>query len=301
MTDNTNPASNEAPNPAVEAARVAAHAKAAGTAVPPTPQAAHAADPNAAPQDGAPPAQPAVPDTGAAGAPPAEAAPEVPQLGEPGAGSETPLEAEQSGEAVQYKPTGDAAMDVALAFVGRMGITPDDPAMLAAGQGNFALIEAKLAAMGDKAAGWQQHVALARGSYEAAVKTADTAKAASTKAIHEAVGGEANLQPILKWASSVASPEEKAYFNAQLSGTPIAAANAARELKRLYEAASGTVVNPAATTSGQPGTVAPGPQAPLTRKEYTAQVNAISRKVGAHNLTQSPEYQALAQRFLSQR
>ena len=297
MTDTTAaPQGAPAEAPEVTAAYEAAKAKAAGTAVPPTPDTSAPA----APAAGAPPAKPNAPDTGAEGAPPADPV-VIPQLGDPDPEAPGGLEATEQGSVVQYAPTGDAGMDLALSFVGKQGIKPDHPAMVAAGNGDFSFIKATLAALGDKAQGWEQHVALAEQSYSRAAKEAEANKAAATKAIHEAVGGEANLGPILKWASSVASPEEKTYFNAQLAGTPLQARIAATELARLYKQASGTVVRPAPVSTGPTAASTPEASRPLTRAEYTAEVNKIARRVGSHNLNGNSEYQALAQRFLNQR
>lgn len=299
MTDTTAaPQGAPAEAPEVTAAYEAAKAKAAGTAVPGTPDAQGNNPPN--PAAGAPPAKPNAPDTGAAGAPAADPV-VIPQLGDPEAKEQGQLNATSEGNVVQYAPTGDAGMDLALSFVGKQGIKPDHPAMVAAGNGDFSFIKATLAALGDKAQGWEQHVALAEQSYSRAAKEAEDNKAAATKAIHEAVGGEANLGPILKWASSVASPEEKAYFNAQLAGTPLEARVAATELARLYKQASGTVVRPAPVSTGPTAASTPEANKPLTRAEYTAEVNKIARRVGSHNLNGNSEYQALAQRFLNQR
>lgn len=302
MTDTTAaPTGAEAPE--VTAAYEAAKARAAGTAVPVTaPAAAPVAAPLVAPvEGGAPPAKPNAPDTGAEGAPAADPV-VVPQLGDPEALPGNSLEADQNGDAVEYKPTGDPGMDLALSFVGKQGIKPDHPAMVAATNGDFSFIKATLAALGDKARGWEQHVALAEQSYARAATEANTAKAAATAAIHDAVGGEANLGPILKWASSVASAEEKAYFNEQLGGTPLQARIAATELARLYSKASGTVVKPAPVSTGPTAASTPEANKPLTRAEYTKQVQALSHRLGGGAaLTQSSEYQALAQRFLNQR
>lgn len=293
MTDTT--AAPDAGTDAVNAAYEQAKAAASGTAVPVT---APAPSPAPAASTDAPPATP-VP--GATDAPPA-APVVVPQLGDAEPDAQGGLEADQNGDAVEYKPTGDPGMDLALAFVGRQGIKPDHPAMVAATNGDFSFIKATLAALGDKARGWEQHVALAEQSYTRAADEANANKANATKAIHEAVGGEANLGPILKWASSVASPEEKAYFNSQLQGTPLQARVAATELARLYAAASGTVVKPASVSTGPTAASTPEASKPLTRAEYAQQVNALSRKLGGGAaLTQSSEYQALSQRFLNQR
>ncbi len=215
---------------------------------------------------------------------------------------DTPLEATTDDQGVvTYEATGDASMDVAMAFIGKMGIGPDHPALLAAGQGSYGLLEATLAAMGDKAVGWQQMVALGKESIERATKEAQETSQALTKATVEAAGSEAHMNTVLQWAAGVASPKEKASFNRALAADPFQAGAAMRELVRLHAAASGTTIKPKGVTAGEPGNYSAAAEGPLSKRDYAAQVDALARKHGGGNLQNLPEYQALNRRYAGQR
>lgn len=294
MTDTleTSPSGAAAAEAAFAAAKASALSGAPATAVPPTPVPAPAPAPApAAAAEAAPAPNPAPAPAG----PPAIA--EEAPADAPAEGLEA--EAPASDGAVTYTPTGDAAMDVALGFIGKLGIGPDTPEMVEAAKGNFAFLEAKLASLGDKAVGWQQFVALGKQSFEAATAKAKASDAAITEAVNQAVGGPEVLNSILSWAAQAASPEEKKHFNEQLRSNPLAARLAASELMRLYQNAGGTVVNPKPVTKGDTPNSASVPTAPLTRKEYSQEVDKLSRKLGG-NLNNSPEYAALNARFLNQ-
>jgi len=77
-----------------------------------------------------------------------------------------PLIEAPEGQAVQYNKTGDPGLDMALSFIGKLGIGPDHPAIVAARQGDFAFIKAELAGRGDKAQGWEQYLSLAEKAFE---------------------------------------------------------------------------------------------------------------------------------------
>lgn len=229
----------------------------------------------------------------------APASAEAPQIGAPEASAEG-LEAKADGDTIVYDQTGDPGMDLALGFIGKLGIKPTDPEMVEAGKGNFAYLKAKLATLGDAAKGWEQYVAIGERSYLAAV---EDGKAKAGK-INEAVGtvcDAATFAKVLAFAAANASPEEKEYFNEQLARDPLAARIAAAELHRLYINNGGTQIDPASVTTAIPGNVSEGASAPLTRREYTQQVDAIAKRVGGSNLESSPEYQALNRRFAAQR
>lgn len=230
--------------------------------------------------------------TAAAQAAPQIAAPAIP---------DAPLDAKAGeGDIVVYDDVGDPGMNLALGFIGKLGIKPTDPEMVEAGKGNFAFLKAKLATLGDKATGWEQYVAIGEASYANAVKEGE----AKTGAINAAIGtvcDKPTLDKVLAFAAANASPEEKAYFNEQLARDPLAARLAAAELLRLYQASPGTQLDPAPVTTALPGNLSEGASAPLTRREYTQQVDAIAKRVGGSNLESSPEYQALNRRFAAQR
>ena len=293
MTDIT---AAPAANPAADAAFAAAKAESMG--LPPPTQAAPAGTQPAATTADNPVVQATgADDTGAAAvaAAPAEAI----QIGAPAAEAETGLEASEEGSVVVYDATGDAAMDLALGFVGKLGIKPTDPEMIEAGKGNFAFLKAKLASLGAAAQGWEQYVALGEKSYQDAIKADDARVAGINTAIGQVMDAD-TLGAVLAFAAANASNEEKAYFNSQLKLNPLAARIAATELLRLYRASPGAQVDPKRVTTNPLGNYQEGPAKPLTRQEYTKEVDAIAKRVGGANLDRSPEYQALNRRYAAQ-
>jgi hypothetical protein len=198
-------------------------------------------------------------------------------------------------EAISFEPTGDSGLDVALSFVGALGIAGDHPAMVAAGDGNFDLISAHLAAMGDKARGYQQYIQLAKDAH-GRITAAATAEAEKvTAAVHAIAGGATEWGLILAHAAANGSPEEKAQLNELFDSGMMGARAAAKLLTDTYRAAKGTVVNPASATRGQSGNVADTTNGPLSNREYHAAVQALHRQLG-NRMDASPEYAALRAR-----
>lgn len=271
-------------------------------------RAAAAADPAAAPQTAVPitdPAQAAAADPAAA-KPAAPATPPTPVvIGEPDGDDNPPLAAEAGeGGAIEYVPTGDPGMDMALSFVGKLGFDPNHPAMLKAGEGDFSFMKAALAGLGAKAQGWEQYIALAERAYEGAVEKANTDAAAVRSAIYKTAGGEEAWGQIAAWAKGVATEAEKAAINRMLASDPVEARAAVLMLKSQYEAASGTTIEPAnPLRGGQPGAGADSNSVqPLSPRDYAAEVNKLMQTKGPQAVNaNSPEYRALQQRALAYR
>lgn len=202
--------------------------------------------------------------------------------------------------AVTYAATGDAGLDMALTFVGNLGLGPEDAAIVAAGEGNFAMLKAKLAALGDKAKGWEQYVALAEKAHADVSAKTQAQVEKDTKVVHDAVGGKENWNNISKWASENAEPDEKVAVNTALKAGGIAAKAMATYLQGLYSRASGTVVEPASVVA--PGAVAkPDAAGALSAAEYSKEVQAL-RKSKGYNFDKTPEYRTLqARRTAGQR
>lgn len=201
---------------------------------------------------------------------------------------------------VSYDPTGDAGLDVALAFVGKLGIGLDHPAMIATEKGDFSLLKAHLAAMGPKAAGWEQHVALGEQSY---TRTADAAEKQATAVQAAVIGiaGDAETWTAIQaWASANATPAEKAEINTLFDSGPVGARAAATVLRDAYSKAPGNVIKPAATTRDASAGAAPTPaNGPLSNREYGAAVRELRLKLG-NQMDRSPEYAALRSRLSAQ-
>ncbi len=206
-----------------------------------------------------------------------------------------PVAAPDTPGPVTYAPTGDAGLDVALGFVGKLGISMEDPAMQATASGDFSLIKAKLATMGAAAAGWEQMVALAEQANDRAVAAETESLTAISDAVHECARGAEQWGVVNAWASANATAEEKAAVNAMFDAGPVQARAAALMLIGLHAKAAGTVVNPAPATRDAPANQGQG-QAPLNRRDFAKAVDQLARKIGPQNMNNSPEYAALIAR-----
>lgn len=197
---------------------------------------------------------------------------------------------------VKHEETGDPGLDLALEFIGNLGIGPDDPAVAAARNGDFAQIEAKLAALGDKAKGYKRHVALVKDIYEREQKAASGKGAEILKAVSDAVGGEDRWKMIAQWAGQEATPAQRLEVNAALAAGGLAAKAVARELARQFDARVGkTPAN--AVRDGAPAAV--GGASPITGKEYGRAVAELSVKYPGKDITTMPEYLALRSRRIA--
>lgn len=196
---------------------------------------------------------------------------------------------------ISYEPTGDVALDLSLEFFGGLGLALDSPEMIEAGKGNFQYLEAKLAALGEKAKGYERYLGLAKeahGRLDAANK-ADVEKRRSE--VHEAVGGEENWKSIVKFVDANATPEERAELKGALAQGGIVAKAVATMLHGMYAKAPGTTLEPASAVRNQPS--APANGAPLTLAGYRQELDALVSSVGSHRVDGSPEYAALRRKY----
>lgn len=249
-------------------------------------------------------ASPAAPAVAATAAPGADAAAlaaaasaaAAPAVDDSASIGEAPVASDEvaSSDAAAYEPTGDVGLDLALEFIGARGIKPSDPAILAAEKGDFSLIEAKLAAMGDKAKGYEKMVALAKRAFDDTKAAADAKAAEGAKLIHETVGGKDNWLAIKTWAATNAEPAEKASINAALAQGGLVAKITAQWLLSKFNSAAGTTVQPAAvTTAASSGK--PAPMQHLTRQAFIAEAETLRQKIG-YGFESSKEYAALRSR-----
>lgn len=204
--------------------------------------------------------------------------------------------------AVTYADTGDAGLNMALGFVGKLGLGPDDAAIKAAGTGDFSMLKAKLAGLGDKAKGWEQYVALAEKSHADTVKATDAKVQKDTEVIHGAVGGKEQWAAISTWAAANAEPEEKAAVNSALKQGGLVAKVMALWLAERHSKANGTVKEPApAVAAGAAGKADNSGAGPLSAKEYAKEVQALRQKEG-YGFENGQGYKALqARRTAGQR
>ena len=244
---------------------------------------------------------PAAPAAPAAGQPPAgEATPAKPAesvlLGDPAAAQPAPNP--DTSTEFAYDPTGDAGLDYALNFVGKLGYGDTHPAMLAAQKGDFSLIRAELATKG--VAGSDAVLALAEQAYtrfaaEDAKKSAELAGFAA-----QAAGSAENWAVVRAWAAQEATPQEKAQVNAALAQGGLVAQGVISQLVNLYQQKHTLPKDAAAVAKpGEAGTAAPSNE-PMTAKAYAQAVEALRQKLG--NRTEgSHEYAALQSRRLAAR
>ncbi len=279
MSDASNPSQSDAPVGAQALPQALGGAPVAPAAPPP-------ATPPAAPAAGQPPAGAATP------APPAPGV----LLDDPAAAPPAP-NPDTSNE-FAYDPTGDAGLDYALNFVGKLGYGDTHPAIQAAQKGDFSLIRAELATKG--VAGSDAVLALAEQAYtrfaaEDAKKSDELAGFAA-----QAAGSAENWAVVRAWAAQEATPQEKAQVNSALAQGGLVAQGVISQLVALYQQKH-TLPKAAADVAkpGEVGTAAPSNE-PMTAKAYAQAVEALRQKLG--NRTEgSPEYAALQSQRLAAR
>jgi len=198
--------------------------------------------------------------------------------------------------AITYEATGDPALDVALEYLGKLGFAGDDTAMVRAATGDFAMLEAQLAALGDKAAGWERMVALAKSAYASSETKRTEQVAAVEKSIVSVVGSKEQWQSIVTWAAKTADPEEKAEINRMIDAGPIQARAAATLLLSAYQKAQGTSVPPRSAVRDAAGGVPASGNGPLNAKDYATAVRDLSNKLG-NRMEGSQEYADLQRRL----
>ena len=278
MSDASNPSQSGAPVGAQALPQALGGAPVAPAATPP-------ATPPAAPAAGQPPA---------GVTPPAPPAPGV-LLDNP---ATPPAPNPDTSNEFSYDPTGDAGLDYALNFVGKLGYGDTHPAIMAAQKGDFSLIRAELATKG--VAGSDAVLALAEQAYtrfaaEDAKKSEELAGFAA-----QAAGSAENWAVVRAWAAQEATPQEKAQVNAALSQGGLVAQGVISQLVNLYQQKHTLPKDAAAVAKpGEAGTAAPSNE-PMTAKAYAQAVEALRQKLG--NRTEgSPEYAALQSQRLAAR
>ena len=197
-----------------------------------------------------------------------------------------------------YDHTGDAGLDYALNFVGKLGYGDTHPAIIAAQKGDFSLIRAELATKG--VAGSDAVLALAEQAYtrfaaEDAKKSEELAGFAA-----QAAGSPENWAVVRAWAAQEATPQEKAQVNAALAQGGLVAQGVISQLVALYQQKH-TLPKDAADVAkpGAVGTAATSNE-PMTAKAYAQAVEALRQKLG-NRTEDSPEYAALQSQRLAAR
>lgn len=201
------------------------------------------------------------------------------------------------GEAITYQPTGDSNLDLALGFVGKHGLGPDHPAIVAAGKGDFGPVKALMAEKGIP--GWEAHIALAEKGYADHIAQEAEKTLGIKNMCVEVAGSEEQWGEVLEWASANAEPEEKTAVNAALAQGGVVAQAMAAFLVNSFRAAPDTTLEPQATavkSTAQAG--AGASNGPLSPAQYAAEV----AKLRSQGMVEgSREYAALQQRRMMYR
>ena len=220
----------------------------------------------------------------------------VPEVKEPAVDTTAAL----SAPTVQsFDATGDAGLDLALEFIGKLGIGPDDDAIDAAQNGDFTKITERLKGMGDRATGFEKYLALAKASYEKNTATVKEQAAKLEALVHDAAGGKENWAKVKAWASANATDAERNEINRAFEAGGFAAKAAAERLATLY-AKSGAAGHKSAAKPNAGAAESAGTGA-LTAKQYQAEVMALQAKGKGRDVSGTAEYQALQARRLAGR
>lgn len=221
--------------------------------------------------------------------PPAKTAEEV------AAQAAADAEAKKRGEAVTYAKTGDSSLDAALEFVGKLGLLPDNPALVAAGAGNFDLLRAYFAQ--SPVTGWETMVKIGEDGFKRFLAS-NAQKVLDERAVGiELAGSEENLNEAVAWANAEADPDEKTAFNEMMSKGGFMARAALSYVVNAHQASKDTVVpvsavNPAKVTKRSE--VSGGP---LNRVQFAEEARKLYRAQGDQYIN-SPEYAALGRRLV---
>jgi len=200
---------------------------------------------------------------------------------------------------IVYEPTGDPKLDVALSFFGRAGLDAEHPAIVAATNGDFSLLEAYLE---EKAVpGWQSHVKLAQESHakfaEERVKGEEAIVGAVSGALEKAGYSNEQWGEAINWARENADPDELTGLNEMLS-KPFTAKVAVAYLTGLHREASGVEYEPRKSGIKEEATARQPAQAettPITRAQFAQQAEKMAKSFGPDYMS-TKEYKALRAR-----
>jgi hypothetical protein len=202
-------------------------------------------------------------------------------------------------EPVTYNPTGDAGLDMVLKFVGDLGYHPENPAMKAAMEGDFTLLEAELATKGVK--GYEAHMKLGQQAFTRTREATLAKQKADREAIEGAAGGAENWKAVQAWAAANAEPEEKAEVSKMLAAGGLQARITAEWLANLHAKATNVPVKdgeglPVAKVKGTPDT-----SGALSPREYADAVAKARRDHRGGGFEESPAYKNLQARRMAWR
>lgn len=206
-----------------------------------------------------------------------------------------PVEKVDTKGRVTFEPTGDAGLDIALDYFGGLGLGLDTPEMQEAINGNFQYLEAKIAALGEKGAGGEKYIGLAKAAHERHVQNETAAYEERKKVAYDAVGGEENWNKVQEFVTANAEPAELEAVKSAMATGGIVARAVAEMLHRQYMTASGTEIEPARPTVNQ--STAPVGSGQLTLAGYREELNKLVAEVGSHRVNDDPRYARLRDKY----
>ena len=207
----------------------------------------------------------------------------------------TPDDKPKEGETqeVKFEPTGDPGLDLTLSFLGRLGFDIDHPAMQSAGKGDFDLLKAELALLGDKARGWEQILAIGEAAYTKQQEAFKQRAEKDAAAMAEAAGGVEQWNKIKEWAGKNAEPEERTQINFALKQGGMVGQAMAAFLANQYATATG-VTERGRTAINENAGVTTVKNSSLSPAEYAKGINELKKQYGSQfaNTTEYLELQA---------
>lgn len=198
----------------------------------------------------------------------------------------------------EYSPTGDAGLDLALEFVGKLGIPAEHTAMQQAITGDFTALKATMETLGPKAKGWERYLALAETSFASRTKAAAEKTAQDEAAVYKAVGGKEVWDKIAAYTKANADDGEKAHIQAALKAGGLQAQSMALLLQKAYERGNPSTPRVARQEAAPAASGTNGAEK-LSLADYHAKVRAIRGK-SRGPLDSNPEYLALRRQFANQ-
>lgn len=193
---------------------------------------------------------------------------------------------------------GDNGLNIAADyFVNTLGLDINGRELTEAARGNFALLEAKIEVLGDKAKGAGPILALAKDSVKRIADSAAAQHKETVTRVHEAVGGEANWKAVQQFARTNLPADQLREASEGLSAGGLVAIATAQYLLGL------ATKNPNVSTYGQQATDSAAVTeplkgvAPVTREQYRAEYRKLVAKYGITGAAKSDELRALNARF----
>lgn len=203
--------------------------------------------------------------------------------------------ATQDGQEFTYEPTGYPNADYALGVIGKAGIGPEHPAVVAAYDGDFGQLQHLLASK--QIAGADALLSMLKdASDQHAAKTKEEGERIAND-VYELAGGKEQWEAVQQWAAQNADDEEKEILNDMFKDSRTHKI-AATYLMSMYDKAQVPHEPAARVDGGRPPVagVATAAATPLDRKGFADAARELYKKFG-DSYTTTPEYQALAKRL----